>query len=88
MNGASMTTVTVRLYAGLRDLVGAREITMELPSPATVATLRERLGVEHPKVQPMLAVLVCAVDEEYVPVEHPLRDGDRVALIPPVSGGS
>jgi molybdopterin converting factor small subunit len=32
-------------------------------------------------------VLVCAVDEEYVPSEHVLRDGDHVALIPPVSGG-
>ena len=31
--GAPVTTVTVRLYAGLRDLVGAREITMDLPSP-------------------------------------------------------
>jgi len=82
-----VTTVTVRLYAGLRDLVGAREITMDLPAPATVATLRDRLGAEHPRVLPMLPVLVCAVDEEYVPVEHPLRDGDRVTLIPPVSGG-
>jgi molybdopterin converting factor subunit 1 len=82
-----VTTVTVRLYAGLRDLVGAREITMELPSGATIATLRERLGEEHPAVQPMLPVLVCAVDEEYVPGEHALRDGDQVALIPPVSGG-
>ena len=82
-----MTTVTVRMYAGLRDLVGAREITMELPVGATVATLRDQLGAEHPAVVPMLPVLVCAVDEEYVSVEHPLRDGDRVALIPPVSGG-
>ena len=33
------------------------------------------------------ANVVCAVDEEYVAPEHVLRDGDHVALIPPVSGG-
>ena len=82
-----MTTVTIRLYAGLRDLIGARDIVMELPAGATVGALRDRLGAEHPAVLPMLPVLVCAVDEEYVPAEHVLRDGARVALIPPVSGG-
>src|SRR5207302_6678299 len=38
-------------------------------------------------VQPFLTTLVCAVDEEYVPSEHVLREGDAVALIPPISGG-
>src|SRR3990170_2188323 len=32
--------------------------------------------------------LVCAVDEEFVPLDYSLREGDDVALIPPVSGGS
>lgn len=82
-----MTTVHIRLYAGLRDMIGAREIDMELPPGATIAALRDRLGEQYPVVQSFLPVLVCAVDEEYVPSEHVLRDGDHVALIPPVSGG-
>ncbi|MBI5285955.1 MAG: molybdopterin converting factor subunit 1 [Chloroflexi bacterium] len=82
-----MTTVHVRLYAGLQDMIGARDIDMDLPAGATVARLREQLGQQYPVVQAFLPVLVCAVDEEYVPNEHVLREGDRVALIPPVSGG-
>jgi molybdopterin converting factor subunit 1 len=82
-----MTTVNVRLFAGLRDLVGARDIQLSLREGATVADLRSRLGEEYPAVQAFLPTLVCAVDEEYVPSEHRLRDGDMVALIPPVSGG-
>ncbi len=82
-----MTTVHVRLYAGLQDLIGARDIDMDLPDGATVGGLREQLGEQYPVVQAFLPVLVCAVDEEYVPNEHVLREGDRVALIPPVSGG-
>jgi len=82
-----MTTVHVRLYAGLRDMIGARDIVMELPPGATIGTLRDRLGEAYPIVQPVLPTLVCAVDEEYVPSEHVLREDDRVSLIPPVSGG-
>jgi molybdopterin synthase catalytic subunit len=82
-----MTHVSVRLYAGLKDLVGSRDIDMELPLGATVEVLRFRLGQDYPMVEALLPTLVCAVDEEYVPPEHVLRDGDRVALIPPVSGG-
>ncbi len=82
-----MTNVSVRLYAGLQDLVGSRDIRMELPAGATIEQLRERLGREYPVVEALLPSLVCAVGEEYVPPEHVLADGDHVSLIPPVSGG-
>lgn len=80
--------IHVRLFAGLHDLLGQRQVTLELSEGATVAQLQEQLCREYPVVTPFLSTLVCAVDEEYVPAEHPLRDGDDVALIPPVSGGS
>lgn len=82
-----MTNVTIRLYAGLKDLIGSRDIEMALPPGATVGELRTRLGQRYPIVEALLPTLVCAVDEEYVAPEHVLRDGDHVALIPPVSGG-
>ena len=82
-----MITVHVRLFAGLHQLVGERELEMQLPDGATIEQLRDKLGDLYPVVQAFLPTLVCAVDEEYVPPEHVLRDGDHVALIPPVSGG-
>ena len=80
--------VNVRLFAGLSDLLGQRQVSLELAEGATVAQLRDQLSREYPAVTPFLASLVCAIDEEFVPTEHSLRDGDEVALIPPVSGGS
>ena len=80
--------VRVRLFAGLRALVGQPVIEFELAEGATVDELRRQLSVEYPNVTPFLSTLVCAVDEEYVPAGHALRDGDDVALIPPVSGGA
>ena len=79
--------VHVRLFAGLHDLLGQREIALELAEGATISQLQERLSQEYPVVTPFLPTLICAVDDEYVPSEHTLREGDEVALIPPVSGG-
>ena len=83
-----MPEIHVRLFAGLHDLVGKRDLVLDMPAGATVGQLRDRLGIEYPAVQAMLSTLVCAVDEEYVPSDHVLREGDDVALIPPISGGA
>jgi molybdopterin converting factor subunit 1 len=83
-----MPTVNVRLFAGLREMIGQREITLALPEGATVRELRACIEETYPLVKPFLPTIVCAVGEEYVPISHLLREGDRVALIPPVSGGS
>ncbi|HEX5479035.1 MAG TPA: MoaD/ThiS family protein [Dehalococcoidia bacterium] len=82
-----MPSINVRLFAGLHDLVGKRDVVLDLPDGATVEQLRDRLGEEYPIVQPFLTTLVCAVDEEYVPPEYVLHEGEDVALIPPISGG-
>ena len=79
--------ISVRLFAGLHDLIGQREVRLELPEGATISDLRQRLSSQYPVIVPFLNTLVCAVNEEYMPSEHRLREGDEVALIPPVSGG-
>ena len=80
--------VRVRLFAGLSELLGERNVTLELPEGATIDDLRDQLSRRYPAVTPYLPSVVCAVDEEYVTRDHALREGDDVALIPPVSGGS
>jgi len=79
--------VKVRLFAALRELVGEREVTLELSEGATVGDLRDRLVEEHPIIGTLLPTLVWAVNEEYVASDQQVRDGDEVALIPPISGG-
>jgi molybdopterin converting factor subunit 1 len=75
------------LFAGLREVIGQREISVTLPDGATVDMLRARIGDEYPLAQAILPMVVCAVGEEYVSPDETLHEGDRVALIPPVSGG-
>ena len=81
-------TVKVRLFAGLRGLVGGNgDIELTLPPGATIAVLRERLTEEYPMLEAFMGTLVCAVSEEVQPPEHRLMDGDRIDLIPPIAGG-
>lgn len=82
--------VTVRLFAGLREIVGSDALIEEFATPdVTVETLRARLGEAHPKLGPYLSGVAIAVNEEYIlEPGTALHDGDTVALIPPISGGA
>ena len=80
--------VNVRLFAGLYQLIGEREVVLDVPEDSNVTVLRQRLAEAYPVAKPFLETLVVAVDEEYVPGEYVLREGERVAMIPPVSGGA
>lgn len=79
--------VTVRLFARLRDLAGAGELTRDLPDHATVATLWQALVAEHPGLGAYESSLSCAVNAEYAKFRTALAEGDEVAFLPPVSGG-
>src|SRR5215210_1648159 len=73
--------VTVRLFAGLRERAGWSR--RELEGLERVADVWPALELgEEP------GGLLYAVNREYAEPDRELADGDEVALIPPVSGGS
>src|SRR5215831_6196210 len=73
--------VTVRLFAGLRERAGGSRVELEDVSRVEDVWAALNLGSEP-------AGLLYAVNREYVEPGHELADGDEVAVIPPVSGGS
>jgi MoaE-MoaD fusion protein len=73
--------VTVRLFAGLRERAGRGRLELDDVDRVDAVWGRLGLGDEPPG-------LLYAVNREYVQRGHELRDGDEVALIPPVSGGA
>ncbi len=80
--------VRVRLFARLRDIVGAGELERDVPAEATVRLLWESLTREFSELSQYAASISSAVNAEYARMETPLQDGDEVAFLPPVSGGS
>lgn len=75
--------VTIRLFAGLREQAGYGTRVVELPARARVSDVWATLALGS---EP--AGLLYARNKEYVEQDAELADGDEVALIPPVSGGS
>jgi molybdopterin converting factor subunit 1 len=81
--------VTVLYFAAVRDLVGMSEEAIELPSSVrAVDALARSLEERHPTLAGRLGQVRFAVNEELVSLDCALGDGDVVAVIPPVAGGS
>lgn len=80
-------TIVVKFFALSRQLTGQREVAIRLPKGATVAVLMEAVEKRFPKLKVLSSSLKLAINWEYADPETVLRDGDEVAVIPPVAGG-
>jgi molybdopterin converting factor subunit 1 len=80
--------VTVRYLGPLKDIAGREGETVEVADNAVVGELYATLQQRIPQLQPFRHVVAVAVNCEYSGSETRLREGDEVALIPPVSGGA
>ena len=79
--------VTVRLFARLRDIAGAAELTRDVASGATIGDLWKQLAVEYPELARYERSISSAVNADYARMDTKVGDGDEVAFLPPVSGG-
>jgi molybdopterin converting factor subunit 1 len=77
----------VRFFASLADAAGTRETDVEVGEGLSAAETLRLLCQRFPDLSDHAGSLMYAVNAEYVSPDHPLRDGDELALIPPVSGG-
>jgi molybdopterin converting factor subunit 1 len=79
--------VKTQLFASFREAVGSGSVDLELGEPPTVGELLESLRRAHPQLGSTIGSALVAVNLEYVGPEFRLSEGDKVAIIPPVSGG-
>jgi molybdopterin converting factor subunit 1 len=82
-----MNRITIFLFATLRDYVGAKKLTLEIPPQATVADLKRLLVKTYPKLSPARNSMMVAVNREYAADEQVIPPEAEVAFFPPVSGG-
>jgi MoaE-MoaD fusion protein len=80
--------VEVLYFAVLRERARRDGETLDLPPGARVREARMALAALHPELAPLLPQVQAAVNRTVVGGDHPLGDGDELALLPPVSGGT
>lgn len=79
--------VTLLLHGVLRQLAGSDSIGIELPAGASAQAALDQLAQLVPRSATRLQHTACAIGDTLVSRKHALRNGETLALIPPVSGG-
>ena len=80
--------IRVLFFGVLKDMLGRSSETLELPEGARLEAVLSHYAREAPRLKPLLSSLAVSVNQEYSGPDQPLRGGDEVGLLPPVSGGS
>jgi molybdopterin synthase sulfur carrier subunit len=85
--------IRVRLFASLREIAGKGQITMQLSAKdnsttsVTVGELKKKLSKDYPAILSRKIPIAVAINGTVANDNSTLKDGDEVALLPPVSGG-
>jgi molybdopterin converting factor small subunit len=80
-------TVAIRLFAAYAESVGKTSVDISLPAGATVGDLLAEFRRLVPAAAALPARPLCAVNLSHVLASHVLRDGDELAILPPLAGG-
>jgi molybdopterin synthase sulfur carrier subunit len=77
----------VLYFAQVGDAAGTRAESHMLPEGASVAVLLSKVSESHERIDKLRRIIKTAVNEEMAGPNRVLKDGDTVALFPPITGG-
>lgn len=79
--------VRVQFYAQLRDLVGMRELDLDVAEGATVRDLLEEIYAQQPALRSHDKSILIGAGVEFVDRNYELKPNEEIAIMPPVQGG-
>jgi molybdopterin converting factor subunit 1 len=77
---------TIKAFGITKDILGKRELVLEVSEGSTVADLRHRLQGDFPALNGLKSLFI-AINNAYADEGKSIQESDEIALIPPVSGG-
>src|SRR5579863_3786916 len=72
----------------LKDIAGRAEDQIELPQPGSLGSVFDHYAGRFPRLRELAPSIVLACNQEFADRATMVHDGDEVAFLPPVSGGS
>src|SRR6202046_5670533 len=85
-----MTIVHVKVlfFGMLKDIVGRAEDHIEVADDARLETVFTRYARQFPRLADLESSIVLACNHEFCDRSAAIHEGDEIAFLPPVSGGS
>jgi molybdopterin converting factor subunit 1 len=85
-----MTIVRVKVlfFGMLKDIVGRSEDQIEVAEGSHLRSVFARYARQFPRLTDLESSIVLACNQEFRDGSAPIREGDEIAFLPPVSGGS
>ena len=80
--------ISVLLFGQLKEIFGQSQGYVDLDTGSSVSAILDHYGSKSDQFRSLAASIACSVNQEYAPPSTILKEGDEVALLPPVSGGS
>jgi molybdopterin converting factor subunit 1 len=87
LDGKKLMKINVLFFGACREAINTSEWVLALEPPANVASAFAALCQTFPPLENFGNSLLFAVNEEHSRQEDPIKDGDTLAIFPPVSGG-
>jgi molybdopterin synthase catalytic subunit/molybdopterin converting factor small subunit len=86
--GTKLMEIRVLFFGLLKDLCGRSEDRLQVPAGVDAGFIFDHYAAMYPKLRDMAQSIVIARNQEFTVRTQGLADGDELALLPPVSGGS
>jgi MoaE-MoaD fusion protein len=87
MNSPYQNTITILLFATLKDLAGTKKESFQFEGEVTIGTLKLALIDRFPSLSNNLENILVSINQKYAFQDDIVPDGAEVAFFPPVSGG-
>ncbi|MBI5282490.1 MAG: molybdopterin converting factor subunit 1 [Candidatus Solibacter usitatus] len=81
-------TIRILFFGMLKDITGRASDSLEMPEGATAGAVFDHYASAFPPLDTARRSIVVAVNQQFAARDQTLRDGDEIALLPPVSGGT
>ncbi len=78
----------MQVFARLREIAGRQEWACDVPDGSSAGDVWQILVEAHPALVEFTSAVSCAVNADFASMRARLSEGDDVAFLPPVSGGS